>query len=224
MPSPERPQKISHNIDSPFYYEYNARRVLARLEAGTNPLAALIAEARDKGKLFVGKEKEFEALLTDLANAKYINTENLVKIFGEKMSRFAQSNFSLSELEMRARDPKMDSENRVHLSGILNCNFRTNHQNEISIHIKPSSTLPPEERSKGIRDGFAKLAELIENDPKFKKATSIFARSWIVKDLPEYFVKLGFTILEENERDRSLGTRSARISRENFVARYKSKA
>ncbi len=191
-----------------------------RIEVGVEPLPVLVVELR-KGfiKLFAGKEKEFEALLEELGDAKYIDKGVLIKTFGKKISEFAQRNFSLVELERRARSPELMKEDRIPLSNILDCNFRRKYPDEISIHLKPASTLPLAEQLRGISEGFAELARLLEEDPNFKKATSIFARSWMVKENPDLFRKLGFEILDESEQDTYLGARRARMSREDFIGR-----
>ncbi len=222
MSSPERQAPVSHTMDSPFHYEYNLRRIFHQQGIDIDQLDLLIDQIRKElGLLFVGKEKEFEALLAELAATRYINKEDLIRIFGEKLSKFTKSNFALVELEKRVRDVEIERKDRVRLSNILSCNFRKNHPNEVSLHFIPSAALPQREILKGIREGLAKLAQLLEEDPTFRKAVSIFARSWIIKNNLTHYEKLGFTILDENEVDRELKTRSARMSREDFIARNK---
>jgi len=93
-------------------------------------------------------------------------------------------------------------------------------KNILHIHLPPSEDLI---KDKGIGyfrrevlNDLKNLAEIIKENDEVKKIT---ATSWIVKDHPEIFKKLGFSIGTENQKDEKHLYHSY-ISRDEFLERF----
>ncbi len=220
MNEQEKPSLKVYNISSPDWYEFQLRTALG-ISKDQDPLLVAIHEVRAKlVVLFAGKEAEFEKLLTDLSSRKYTSAKELIRIFAENISKFAQSNFSLEELERRSRVPEHFREDQIRLNELLFFNIGRNDPTKIKIHVFPSTTLSIEEKIKQFREGLKELAKLLKNDSRFVGVKTIMAKSWIVSKNPGIFGRLGFQILEENEKDRILEVRRAVISCEDFKKKY----
>lgn len=93
-------------------------------------------------------------------------------------------------------------------------------KNTLHIHLPPSEDLIKDKGigyfRREILNDLKKLAEIIKENEEVKKIT---ATSWIVKDHPEIFKKLGFSIGTEDKKDRKYLYHS-HISRNEFLERF----
>lgn len=218
----ERPVTKAYNIASPEWYAFKLREVLREAkDKGTDSLTAILDKVQHAElDLFAGAETEFNALIAQLSAQAYANDSELIEAFAKGISEFAQSHFSLAELERRARRPERPRKDRVVLNEILFFNLGRNDPTKIKLHISPASTLSIKEKLSQFRGGLQKLAKLLREDPELAEVTSIVARSWIVLKNPGIFERAGFIIAPEDDKDRIHEARKATISREDFLRRY----
>ncbi|MBI3305959.1 hypothetical protein HYZ82_02365 [Candidatus Nomurabacteria bacterium] len=220
MSGPEGSNIKAYNIASSDWYEFRLRQV-SHMAESKDLLPVVLEGARTElGVLFTGKEAEFEALLNGLSQRQYKDNDELIKIFARSISEFAKINFSLLELEQRARAPERIRKDQIKLNGILFFNIGRNDPTKIKLHLSPASTLTIGEKLKQFREGLQELAKLLRDDPRFSEVKTIMAKSWIVFKNPEIFKRLGFDILEENEKDKLFEARRATMSREVFENKF----
>lgn len=219
----ERPGHHQFAVATESYNAYKFQRAIdTKLNQGKNPLNVILVELlRMKERLFFDKELEFDAILEELKNEKDQTAANLVAVAAKKIAEFSKANYDLAELEKRSQERIPDF--KIRLSNIISCDFAGSDPNRVKIHLAASSTFTLAEKLKGLRDGLKELARLMETDPRFMKSTSVYAKSWIVREQPGIFEKIGFVLMEENENDRVSKQRRAQISREDFLKKFKEK-
>ena len=170
--------------------------------------------------LFFGKQKQYQVLLRELQSRQYSSDDEMAKVVGKELHDFAIQNFSYEQLGQNLnRDQEFEELNNVLSYG--------GSSRLIHIHMLPKDGVfdgrKPKDKAEYLRvqviDGLQKLAQLLQNDPRWVNIEVVTAVSWLVAKHSKLLESLKFTV-ESNLKDKPRTIRGAFIYREDFLREY----